>query len=42
MSSLKSVPPVDTIHSTFRYFPISIIPEDTYNANSLVGTNIKA
>ena len=41
MSSLKSVPPVDTIHSTFIYLPISIMTEETYNANSLVGTRIK-
>lgn len=41
ISSLKFVPPVDTIHSTFKYFPISITKFDTYNANSLVGTKIK-
>jgi len=38
-SSLNAVPPVDTIHSTPKCLPISFTIEDTYNANSLVGTN---
>lgn len=41
MSSLKSVPPVDTMHSTFRYFPISMITEETCKASSRVGTRIR-
>ncbi len=42
MSSLKSVPPVETMHSIFKNLPISFITDDTYKASSLVGTNINA
>lgn len=30
------------MHWTFKYFPISLIVEETCKANSLVGTNITA
>ena len=42
ISSFKFVPPVLTIHCTFKYFPISFTVDDICKANSLVGTNIKA
>lgn len=42
MSSLIEVPPVETMDSTFKYFPKSLTTEETCRANSLVGTKMRA
>ena len=42
ISSLRLVPPVETIDSTFKCLPSSFTTADTCNANSLVGTKINA
>jgi hypothetical protein len=42
MSSLRDVPPVETMQFTFIYFPIDLTTEEVYNASSLVGRRINA